>query len=228
MNESPPAQLPLKLSLRESATFAGFFPAGNEAAVHALRQATEPYVFLAGVEGSGKTHLLQAACHAARESGASSAYIPLARQDELSPGVLEGLEHVELVCLDDVDAVAGNATWELALFNLFNQIHGTDGRLLITGSEVPTHLPIGLADLASRLTWGPVFQLRVLADEHKTAALQLRAASRGVELPDEVATYLLRRCPRDLTSLFALLDRLDTASLAAQRRLTIPFVRQFV
>ncbi|MDH5572845.1 MAG: DnaA regulatory inactivator Hda, partial [Gammaproteobacteria bacterium] len=39
------------------------------------------------------------------------------------------------------------------------------------------------------------------------------------------AKYLLKHCPRDMKSLFEMLDRLDHASLAAQRKLTIPFVR---
>jgi DnaA family protein len=87
---------------------------------------------------------------------------------------------------------------------------------------------LGLPDLVSRLGWGPVFQLSALTDIEKRGALQLRAHRRGLEMGDEVADYLLKRCPRDMDSLFNLLNRLDHASLAAQRRLTIPFVRQLL
>ena len=59
----------------------------------------------------------------------------------------------------------------------------------------------------------------------RAAALQLRAGHRGLDLPDETALYLLRRMPRDMASLYALLDRLDLEALRAKRRLTVPFVR---
>ncbi len=99
---------------------------------------------------------------------------------------------------------------------------------MVSARCAPAALNLGLPDLVSRLGWGPVFQLQPLDDEGKRAALQLRARQRGMELPDEVAVYLLRRSPRDMDSLFELLQRLDVASLAAQRRLTIPFVRALI
>ena len=52
-----------------------------------------------------------------------------------------------------------------------------------------------------------------------------RARLRGLELPPETGRYLLNHYRRDMASLCALLDELDLASLAAQRRLTIPFVK---
>ena len=70
-----------------------------------------------------------------------------------------------------------------------------------------------------------MFQLHGLNDDDKIAVLRGRAHSRGLVLPDEVAGYLLRHCHRDLTALLELLERLDRASLAGQRRLTVPFVK---
>jgi DnaA-homolog protein len=68
--------------------------------------------------------------------------------------------------------------------------------------------------------------LRELDDEGRIEALRLRAAQRGLELPYDTSEYLLKRVPRDLRSLFDILDELDEASLVAQRRLTIPFIRE--
>lgn len=220
-------QLPLNIGLRDSATFSNFLPAANAAASHALQQAEEPFIYLWGASGSGKSHLLQAACHAVTEAGQPAIYIPLG-EPGMAPAMLEGMEQMELVCLDDVDAVVADEEWEQALFHLYNRLRDSGHRLVTAGSSAPASLGVKLPDLVSRLGWGPVFQLQGLSDEEKGEALQQRAANRGMQLPPEVAAYLLQRAPRDTHALFALLDRLDELSLAAQRKLTIPFVRELI
>ncbi len=129
------------------------------------------------------------------------------------------------MCVDDIDAVAGSGDWERALFALYERLRARGGLLLVAGRSAPAALGLKLPDLASRLAAGHVYALQPLSDADKSAVLRTRARSRGLEMSEEVASYLLARYPRDLHSLFALLDRLDTAALAAQRRLTIPFVR---
>ena len=140
--------------------------------------------------------------------------------------MLEGLERADLVCLDDVDALAGAQEWEQAVFALYNGLREHGGRLLAAGPVPPAALPLELEDLRTRLAWGLVYQLQPLDDEDKLRGLQQRARERGLELPDAVARYLLQRCRRDMASLLHCLDELDRASLAAQRRLTIPFVKE--
>lgn len=222
-------QLPLGLALKDSATFATFHPGMNSHIVSSLQDCAggggEPYIYLWGGPDSGKTHLLQATCQEAASHGAPAAYVPLADMLRLPGATLDGLEHLALVCLDDVQTIAGGDPWELAVFALFNRIRDGSGRLVVAGRSPPADLGLRLPDLVSRLGSGPVYALRALDDDAKLAALRLRAAGRGFELPEEVGRYLLRRCPRELGVLFNLLDRLDRASLAAQRRLTIPFIK---
>ncbi len=221
------AQLPLEIQLRDSATFASFYPAQNQPLLKALSESEDTSVYFWGVAGAGKSHLLQALCHEKTEAGWRVAWLPLA-EPGLMPAMLEDMEQFDLICVDDLQQVAGNDEWEIALFHLYNRIQARAGRLVISAAQPLASLPINLPDLASRLSWGLVFQLQELADEDKQAALQLCAGARGIELNDEVAAYLLRRAPRDMKSLFSLLNRLDEASLVAQRKLTIPFVREFV
>lgn len=221
-------QLPLRIGLRDSATFANFYPGDNAAACHALQQGNEPFVYLWGPEGSGKSHLLQAACHEVTESGGSAIYLALGEEEGMVPQMLEGMEQMSLVCLDNLEVVAGEPNWEQAMFHLYNRLRDSGNRLLAAGNAAPAGLGVKLPDLVSRLGWGPVFQLQPLSDEGKTEALQRRAANRGMQMPPEVASYLMQRAPRDMHALFALLDRLDEVSLAAQRKLTIPFVREII
>jgi DnaA family protein len=156
---------------------------------------------------------------------APAAYFPLDRTLALPPEALVGFENCRILCLDDVDAVAGNAAWEEALFRLFNDAaeHGT--RLVFAARAAPRHLDWILDDWRSRAAACVVYQLRDLDEAGRVEALRLRAAQRGLTLPPETSEYLIRRMPRDLGSLFEILDRLDEASLRAQRRLTVPFIR---
>ena len=228
MSPTASSQLPLEIGLRDSATFASFYAGENATAVGVLQAGSEPFIFLAGKHGTGKSHLLQALCHEIHQQARSSAYLPLGQHAELAPAMCEGLEALPLICLDDIDAIAGQDEWEAALFHLYNRVRDAGGRLLATARQVPAEIGFVLPDLASRLAWGPVFQLKALSDIHKLAALQHRADVRGLALSDEVGEYLLRRSPRDMGSLFELLEKLDRESLVAQRRLTIPFVRDLL
>ena len=130
-----------------------------------------------------------------------------------------------MLCVDDADAVAGDLAWERALFRLFNDAAELRTRLIFAAAAPPRQPAWALEDWRSRAAACVVYQLRELDDEGRIEALRLRAAQRGLQLPHETSEYLLKRLPRDLRSLFGILDQLDEASLAAQRRLTIPFIR---
>lgn len=228
-----PIQLPLGVRLRDDATFKNFYPGSNAVAlgyVERLCQAdagwTESLIYLWGGAGVGRSHLLQAACLQLKQLDQQAVYLPLAGLVEHGPALLEGLEHCALVCLDDLDAVAGRADWEEALFHLFNRLRDAGQRLLLSASAAPRELQLQLADLQSRLSQALVFQLRELAADDKLHALQLRASRRGLQLPDEVAAFILNRGSRSMNGLFELLEQLDQASLQAQRKLTIPFLKE--
>lgn len=224
-------QLALNIRLRAEATFAAYYPARNEAAVHALQtMAEEPggarQAYLWGAAGTGKSHLLQAVCHRTSARGQRSVYLPLAQLRTIDADVLEDLGEVHAVCIDDVDAIAGCSRWEHALFNLINAVRDANHRLVLASKDNAAGLPLKLADLHSRLVWGPVFHLNALDDMAKLALLKARARESGLALRDDVARYLLHNCRRDTGSLLDALARLDAASLVAQRRVTIPFIKE--
>lgn len=227
------AQLALNLRLRDASSFENFLVAGNRepfervhASVARLAGSTPAqWLYLWGEAGCGKTHLLEAACRAAQEQGQAALYLPLREKATLSTALLEDVEQSALVCVDDVQAIAGDKAWEAALFALYERLRAQRRMLMLAAQTSPAGSDFKLADLASRLSAGLVYQLHALSDSEKISALRLRAQRRGLAMTEEVANYLLTRFPRDTHSLFALLDRLDVATLAAQRRLTIPFLR---
>jgi DnaA family protein len=222
-------QLPLFLDLKESATFENFIPGPNAEAVAALRRlsgsAWEPHIYLWGAADTGKSHLLQAVCHTVGEHGTGAVYLPLRTIEQFPCAVLDGLENLALVCIDDVHRIAGRADWELALRNLFERVQDTRGSLVITGTAPPQELGLQLPQLSSRLAGCLLLSLKPLAEIDMLQALRLRATHRGLTLTTEVERYLLRHYGKPLGNLFDALEILDRASLAAQRKLTVPFIR---
>jgi DnaA family protein len=221
------SQLALPLRLADHAVFASFLATGNESLLATLRDLATGEsgagCWLWGAAATGKTHLLQATCE---EAGDKSVYVPLSMFVGASPEILDGLASRALICIDDVHLVAGMADWEHALFVLYNQVLATSGRLVVAANAAPRSAGFALADLESRLSQLPIFQLQPLGEDETRQALQLRAAHRGLDLTDETAQFLLSRSRRDMASLYSVLDTLDDEALRAQRRLTIPFVKE--
>ena len=222
-------QLVLGLQLRDSARFSNFVAGNNQELLGQLQRlaglTNSGQLLCWGPPGTGKTHLLQAVCHQVTEQNRTAAYLSLDNTTGLPPGLLEGWENHALVCLDNIQAIAGQADWEEAVFHLYNRLRDSQHSLVVSASLAPAQLPLRLPDLSSRLGAGLVYQVQALNDEQSLEALQLRARLRGLELPDDTGRYLLKRMPRDLPALLELLEQLDAASLAAQRRLTIPFAK---
>ena len=215
-------QLPLGLRLPAYAVFDSFAIGRNTEIVAAMRDSSITPLWLWGARGTGKTHLLQAACAAAAGAGA---YFSLHPALGLPPEALLGFERARVLCIDDVDKIAGVEAWERALFQLFNAAGESATKLVFAADWAPRQIDWCLEDWRSRAGACVVYQLQELHDAGRSEALRLRAAQRGLELPTETCDYLLKRMPRDLPSLCKILDQLDEASLVAQRRLTIPFIR---
>lgn len=224
-------QLPLALRWPRRQRFEHFHAGANAAALAAVQalaqESAAPWVYLHGAPGSGKSHLLIAACHAASATGRTVQYLPLASLDDPS-GAIRGVAGSELLALDDLQAIAGHRDAEHALFDLYNRARAENTSLLFAADVAVAQLALGLPDLRSRLGAGTQFALKPLDDAERREVLKSQAALRGIQLDEVVLDWLFARYARDLGALLDLLDRLDRASLAAQRRITVPFLRDFL
>lgn len=228
-----PHQLSLPVTLRDQARFASFYsPASwsqHQARVfleRSLIPGIDALAYLWGAD-AGATHLLHATCNQLQDSGTRVQYLSLPELLRQPPtAVCADLEQFAMVCIDNVQAIAGHQGWEEALFDLYNRIRDAGGRLLVAANCSPRELPVQLADLRSRLSGGSIFHLTGYDDEQRVAILRFRASGLGLDLGAEAARFILHRAPRELAVLMSCLRHLDRAALDSQRRPTVPFLKE--
>ena len=231
------AQLALSVQLPDDETFDSFISEDNQVislqlkdfiAGKALSINHPNGFYLFGINGVGKSHLLHASSAYAATLGKSSLCLSFSELKHLSVEVLDGLEQIDLICLDDLGLISGNKQWEQAVFDLYNRVVEQNKCLLISGHQSAAQLNITLPDLVSRIAWGYIAQVKALSDEEKVIAIQYRAQQRGLMLSDEVVKFLLSRLSRDMKNLLQSLDTLDKASIREQRKITIPFIKEIL
>lgn len=223
-------QLPLEIVTPSHQTLDNFCWHGNEVLQNqlqlSLKQQGERFYYIWGKPGVGKSHLLQALSHV---QAGQAIYLPLTQLHEYGTGILEDLDLLNIICLDQIEAISGSPSLEEALFHLYNRIRDNQSTTLIISGQHPVNqLPIELPDLSSRIAWGLSFHLQELDEAHKLMVLEQQAHAKGFELPPQVSKYLLTHCARDLHQLSTIIETLDKASLAAQRKLTVPFVKDIL
>ncbi len=179
----------------------------------ALGERSHPFVYLWGLPGSGRSHLLAAL---AGSAAALCADAPIERFGYDPQRQLYAVDDVQL--LDDAR--------QQALFHLFNRVQASGQAALVCAGDRP---PMGLElreDLRTRLGAGLVFELRLLSDDDKARALRAVAGERGVSLAEDVVPWLLTHHSRDIRSLLAVLDALDRRALELKRPITLALVRE--
>lgn len=222
-------QLGLAVALADPQDFEHFHSGPNSAAISTLRALLQPEdhsaLLLHGPSGTGKSHLVQALMKDAEEAGMQATLIDGTALAAKLATPLRKLETAPLLCIDGLDEVALDDATALTLIRLMDVRRNRAVGTLITARKPATQQTLPRPDLVTRLAAFASFGLKPLSDEHRIELLRLRASSRGLHLSTEVAHYLLKHLARDIGSLLAAIDTLDRASLAAQRRLTVPFVQ---
>jgi len=225
-------QLALQFEFRANQTFNDFFAGNNQEIISHLQNSVagngELQIFLWGQSGLGKSHLLQACCHLAHSLKRSSFYLDLSTKNLPDPDILMGVDALDVVCLDNIEYIAGNKNWEMAVFNFFNRHRDSNHTLIISACCLPNELAIQLPDLKTRLNWGLTLKMQPLTNNDRITALIFKANQMGFEISPQVGLFLLTHYDRDLSALWHLLAQLDQASLAAKCKLTIPFLKKIL
>ena len=206
-------------------TFETFYLSSNKAVIDSIKDDRNKLIWIAGLQGTGKTHILQATVNYMDDGDNRLLYLPMVESKDFTPDILENLNQFDLVAIDDIENVIGDFSWEEQLLILYEELIHTKCRILISSSDTPQGLRFKLPDLASRFSLGLVDRLKPMNEEQIIKAISLHATVRGFNLPAEVAKYLISRVPRDVSVLVDIIKLLDYESLSKQRKLTIPFIK---
>lgn len=225
-------QLPLQFEFRMNQTFADFFVGDNQEIISHLQNSSsglgEQQIFLWGSQGLGKTHLLQSCCYHAHNLNRSSFYLDLANLHLPDAAILSGLDCFDMVCIDNIEHIAGRADWEAAFFHFFNQHRDSGHTLILAANCRPNDIAVQLPDLKTRLNWGLTLKIQPLNEADKISALTIKAERMGFKISPQVGLFLLSHYHCDLATLWLLLEKIDKASLAAKRKLTVPFLKEIL
>ncbi len=218
-------------TVRSDAYFSNFYTTPalqlvKSALIHMVSQPFSGFIYLCGVAGVGKSHLLQALCNFSDEQGKSSLYLPLAEVKDYNPQeILDNTDTIDILCIDGLDSIVGNAQWEEALFHLYNQRMALQKNTVFVASKTAVELALRLPDLQTRLASCLGLQLPLLNDEEKAALIQFRAKLTGMEINAVCSQFIIQRSGRDTSDLIKVLERLDKESLIASRKITVPFIK---
>jgi DnaA-homolog protein len=223
-------QIPLTLKFANDQVFDSFV--GSRDSVNALQAIangeSKDWLYLSGAAGSGKSHLLLAACALAQKQSRRALYFPLSVFAGRLQEVLPEQENADIICLDGLEHMAGNEQDEVALFHFYNRARAAHATVIYAARQSPHGLSLLIPDLQSRLGQCARLNLENLDDDGRRSVLLQRALQRGLELDDSVLDFMFKRVGRDLLTLTTLLDKLDRESLAAQRKITVPFLRKLL
>jgi len=240
-------QLPLNITLDSSATLDSFFVGLNDELIAKIQAYSNDQfyynntshinetsinennmLFIWGAEDSGKSHLAQATCQMFDKiADKTCVFLPL-NNKEISHHILEGLENIDLVCIDSLEFVRGDLEWQVSLFNLYNDLKDANKKLIIFSKQSPSQIQLELTDLLSRLNSMPIYKLHKIDEQQLVEFVQASGKNIGMEINVEVANFLLSRSDRSVINLKNIISKLDEQSLAHQRRITIPFIKDIL
>jgi DnaA family protein len=218
-------QLPLPVSISEHMTFETFHLGPNKSIVNSIRKGKEKLIWVAGLQGFGKTHLLHALLNSLESASKQLLYLPMAESEAFTPDILDNLDQYDLVAIDDIENIIGDISWEEQLLKFYEDSNNMNNQVIITANNTPQGLNFILPDLASRFSLALIQRLAPMDESQMIKAISLHAKARGFNLPEDSAKYLITRVPRDVSVLVKMIQMLDYESLSMQRKLTIPFIK---
>ena len=228
---SNPRQLALQIQINERASLDNFFISkNNNKAIQILKNILErsnngAQIFIDDLGSNGKSYLLQAICNDFSNSNNSTIYIPMQKAINLEPSILEGINDLNLICLDDIDLISNQRDWELALFNLINECYEKDCFLLLSGSIDKLEV---IPDLISRIKKMEILRLKAIDDDELLRATQSISKNLNIEISDKNMNYLINNSRRDIKTVFRTLSQLEKKSLERKKSIGLNLIKEVI
>jgi len=185
-------------------------------------------IFLYGLEKTGKTYLLQSLCNYYFNEGKTSLFMPLKEVSDLGSQITESLESLDLICIDNVDLITGDDSWEIAIFNLINDCLLTNCRLVFCSSFNPSNINFELKDLMSRIKKINHIELFPVNTNNLSQAIKFIANSRSINLGEREIDYLITYSERSIANLVNIIKKLDDISMELKTKISVPLIKEVI
>jgi len=191
-------------------------------------------LYIYGGVGLGKTHLLQAIGHFVKKNHPEKVvrYVTSERFTDRFVNSLinktttqfkQYFRKADLLLVDDVQFFSGKEAIQNEFFHIFNALHQRGQQIVLT-SDLPPSRINGLAErLRSRFEWGLLVDLQPPEFESRVAILRRKAEADGIEIPQEVLSYIAQVITTNIRDLEGALIRLLAYSSIQGKDITLEF-----
>ena len=203
--------------LSDDYTFATFIIGSNNRMAHAAAVAVadkpggnyNPLFLYSGV-GLGKTHLMRAICHQARQHGRQAVYVSCESfTNDLVTAIRTNTQDQfrakyrtsDLLLVDDIQFLAGKPSTQEELFHTFNTLHEAGRQIVLACDRPPKAMSTLESRLRSRFEWGLITDIQTPDLEMRLAILQSKAASQGAVISNEVLERIALLVPTNIREL---------------------------
>ena len=224
---SKPQQLTFPWSKHKTVSFNDFFFESSNNEIRMALESNEDLVMY-GVKDAGKSFLLQSVCNFYSSKQESSVYIPIHEAINYETDFIDSLEGLDVICIDDIELVAANEKWELAIFNLINSCLISNCRLIFSSSVNPSSIEFKLDDLSSRIKKIDHIELYPISDANLPEAIRFVSHLRSINLGDKEINYLVTYSKRNISNLIEIINKLDQLSMELKRKITIPLIKEII
>ena len=203
-----------------------YFEKNNLSILENLKSGDDLVIY--GLSKVGKSFLLQSLCNYFSKSNKSSLYLPLKELNNYKTGLLDDLEKLDLVCIDDLQLIAGDNNWETAIFNLINNCLISNCRIVFCSNINPSLISFELDDLFSRIQKINRMEVHPVKSDNLIEAVRFFADLRSINIGDKEVTYLINHSKRNMGDLVTHINQLDKLSMQLKRKITIPLIKKVI
>jgi len=234
----------VSLPLNPEHTFDHFItgPCNRLAHAAAMAIAEEPGrtynpFFVHGQVGLGKTHLLQAICHAIQSKNPKARLLYLSCESFINH-FMESVErnelsrfryryrYVDVLVIDDIQFLAERERSQEEFFHTFNTLHQSRRQIVLSADCCPSEIPSLEERLVSRFNSGLVALMDRPCLETRMAILRNKAKLRCIELPEDVIRFVAGQLDDNIRDLEGALHRLDALSQTTPGGITLELARK--